>query len=301
MPRMTRRSKSDWQSPARAAFLFMITGPSCWWSPTSTACLHPKTSGIIHSGSDAWVASSINTVLNLSLATRGSPAPTQVQQITSAFYKTRENVSICNDFLHNQIISKGNTWRISRSQARFRDLYFLSSAALSSPCSCFSWMSFCNSTLVSLLWTWSWRVKKETGESKASRDLAVTRTTLRPVWWIFSVNWSTATLEGAQTRTWPGFILARWYTMDADVTVLPVPGGPWIKLRGFCRTDLTAYTWEWFSSGRLGTENLKQEHVLVMKNRYVIPFIQRLCSCTYRFGIWVRRTWGSTSWPKSLW
>lgn len=44
--------------------------------------------------------------------------------------------------------------------------------------------------------------------------------------------------------------------MEAEVTVLPVPGGPWIKLNGFCKTDLTAYTCEWFSSGRLGAENL---------------------------------------------
>ena len=35
----------------------------------------------------------------------------------------------------------------------------------------------------------------------ASLLLAATLTTFRPVWWIFSVNWSTATFEGAHTRT----------------------------------------------------------------------------------------------------
>lgn len=47
------------------------------------------------------------------------------------------------------------------------------------------------------------------GLSSASRDLAVMRTAFRPVEWIFSVSWSTATLDGAQTRTCPGFIFAR--------------------------------------------------------------------------------------------
>ena len=28
------------------------------------------------------------------------------------------------------------------------------------------------------------------------------------------------------SRTWPWPSLASWYTMDAEVTVLPVPGGP---------------------------------------------------------------------------
>lgn len=52
--------------------------------------------------------------------------------------------------------------------------------------------------------------------------------TFRPVRWIFSVSWSTATLLGAHTRIWPPswFIFARWYTTVAAVTVLPVPGGP---------------------------------------------------------------------------
>ena len=49
--------------------------------------------------------------------------------------------------------------------------------------------------------------------------------TLSPVALIFSASWSTATLLGAHTSTCPWSCLARWYTMAADVTVLPVPGG----------------------------------------------------------------------------
>ena len=33
-------------------------------------------------------------------------------------------------------------------------------------------------------------------------------------------------LEGAHTKAGPLFCFTRWYTMVADVTVLPVPGGP---------------------------------------------------------------------------
>jgi hypothetical protein len=51
--------------------------------------------------------------------------------------------------------------------------------------------------------------------------------TLSPVLCIFSVSWSTAILDGAHTNTWPLLCLARWYTTVADVTVLPVPGGPY--------------------------------------------------------------------------
>lgn len=49
----------------------------------SITCLQPRITGIIHSGSVAWVLSSINTERNCILASRGSPAPTHVQQITS--------------------------------------------------------------------------------------------------------------------------------------------------------------------------------------------------------------------------
>jgi len=98
-PSKTRRSKRDWASPARAAFLHIITGPSWQWSPTRTTCkkklftkrtyewvrnssqaniyikqdwqsgwmplqhtcFAPSTNGIRHSGSVAWVDSSIST------------------------------------------------------------------------------------------------------------------------------------------------------------------------------------------------------------------------------------------------
>lgn len=50
--------------------------------------------------------------------------------------------------------------------------------------------------------------------------------TLSPVLWIFSVSWSTAMLDGAHTSTGPLFCFTMWYTTVADVTVLPVPGGP---------------------------------------------------------------------------
>ena len=43
----------------------------------------------------------------------------------------------------------------------------------------------------------------------------------------------------------------------ALVTVFPVPGGPWMRLNGFCSTLFTALICEPFSSGRPGTENLR--------------------------------------------
>lgn len=105
-------------------------------------CFAPRTKGIRHSGSVAWVDSSISTYKknqrmckpqhqhkqgkiyhashvfslrcnstwrNLKFANRGSPAPTQVQQITSAL------------------------WEISLSVARFSALYFFSSLLDNSP------------------------------------------------------------------------------------------------------------------------------------------------------------------------
>ena len=66
-----------------------------------------------------------------------------------------------------------------------------------------------------------------------------------------------------------------WYTMVAEVTVFPVPGGPWIKLSGLDSTLLTAWIWYWFRAGKLGAEYLAGR----------LAF--RRCS------------W--TSWPKILW
>ena len=62
---------------------------------------------------------------------------------------------------------------------------------------------------------------------------------------------------------------------NADVTVLLVPGGPWIRLMGWWGTLLTAYICEWFNFRRPGAEK--------------------------HLGIWVQRTWGSSSCPRSLW
>lgn len=49
-------------------------------------CLAPRTTGTMHSGSVAWVLSSIRIERNCILASLGSPAPTHVQQMTSAFW-----------------------------------------------------------------------------------------------------------------------------------------------------------------------------------------------------------------------
>jgi hypothetical protein len=114
-------------------------------------------------------------------------------------------------------------------------------------------------------------------DSTDSRDRDARRTTFSPVIAIFSVRWSTATLDGAHTSTWDcrhtnstggahrrcaphgdvvadGLlarelqrartwdILARWYTMVAEVTVFPVPGGPWMRDSGRWSTCFTADT-----------------------------------------------------------
>ena len=99
-------------------------------------------------------------------------------------------------------------------------------------------------TYQSMLRIWLCSARNETGDSMASRDLAQRRTTLSPVRWIFSVNWSTAILDGAQTRTEPPLCFTKWYTMVADVTVFPVPGGPWINDNGRWTACFTAYTWK---------------------------------------------------------
>ena len=96
----------------------------------------------------------------------------------------------------------------------------------------------------SMLRIWLCSARNETGDSMASRDLAQRRTTLSPVRWIFSVNWSTAILDGAQTRTEPPLCFTKWYTMVAEVTVFPVPGGPWINDNGRWTACFTAYTWK---------------------------------------------------------
>lgn len=114
----------------------------------------------------------------------------------------------------------------SLSAVRLSARYRFSSADDSSPVSSFSCCSFCSSGMLQNTWQsqrqwqsaacteapeadthlsmfliWLWRARNDTGESMASRLLAQRRTTFRPVWWIFSVSWSTAMLLGAQTST----------------------------------------------------------------------------------------------------
>ena len=100
---------------------------------------------------------------------------------------------------------------------------------------------------LSMFLIWLCKAKWDTGESMASLDLAHRRTTFNPVFSIFSVNWSTAVFEGAQTKIGPPCCFTSWYTIVADVTVFPVPGGPKIKIIqvhiGIIRRTQTFFTW----------------------------------------------------------
>jgi hypothetical protein len=116
--------------------------------------------------------------------------------------------------------------KISRSHRFLKDRYFFMSRSVSSPISSLRRWSFWNSPPAAS-GTITCKHKWSTLLEVASRVLLASRTTLNPVAAIFSVSWSTATLLGAVTRTWPWFCLAKWYTSVADVTVFPVPGGPW--------------------------------------------------------------------------
>lgn len=64
-----------------------------------------------------------------------------------------------------------------------------------------------------MLRVWLCSARKETGESMASLLLAHNLTTLRPVWWIFSVSWSTAMLLGAHTSTGLGRDIGYWINL----------------------------------------------------------------------------------------
>lgn len=57
-------------------------------------CFAPSTTGTMHSGSVACVLSSMRMERNCILARRGSPAPTHVQQITSAFWGTGKGFGV---------------------------------------------------------------------------------------------------------------------------------------------------------------------------------------------------------------
>ena len=50
--------------------------------------------------------------------------------------------------------------------------------------------------------------------------------------------------DGAQTKTLPIRCLAKWYTKVVEVTVLPVPGGPWMRVSGVIKAFLTALIWK---------------------------------------------------------
>lgn len=124
----------------------------------------------------------------------------------------------------NRKITKQNYWSlfnvISPSLVTYQRFYFQKKNQIKSKFQT-------ENTNLSMLRIWLWRARKDTGESMASRLLAASRTTFIPVRCIFSVSWSTAMLDGAQTKTGPPVCFTRWYTMVAEVTVLPVPGGPW--------------------------------------------------------------------------
>mmetsp|Transcript_638 Transcript_638/g.1239 ORF Transcript_638/g.1239 Transcript_638/m.1239 type:complete len:412 (-) Transcript_638:609-1844(-) len=236
IPSAMSRSNKDVVSPALAAFLHMMTGPSWHWSPTITSCFAPKTMGIRASASTACVASSMSTCRKRRFCSRGSPAPTHVQQMTSAACKIS----------------------FSAFMRSVRNLF--SSAACSSPNSAFSSCSFRrfshpDPAVAASSLTMRCRLKWSVSVLVIpSRLLATMRTTFKPERWIFAQSWSTATLLGAHTNTCPTSCLAKWNTRLAEVTVFPVPGGPWIKDRGRCSTSFTAENWLWFSSGRPGTE-----------------------------------------------
>mmetsp|Transcript_21139 Transcript_21139/g.42526 ORF Transcript_21139/g.42526 Transcript_21139/m.42526 type:complete len:276 (+) Transcript_21139:1544-2371(+) len=253
MPRRIRRSNNERDRPARAAFLHMTTGPSWQWSPTMTSCLAPRTMGISASGSVAWVASSTRTWRKRKLASLGSPLPTHVQQITSAFCRMAFSAALCSVFKR--------LWSFAESspEASFRRSSLYSSLLACSA----SWR------------TRRWRDRNSTEEDTASRLFATRRTTLSEVACIFSQSWSTATLLGAHTRTWLWLCWARWYTIVADVTVFPVPGGPWMRLRGLDSTLFTAATWEWLRAGSPGAEMTEGR------------LVRTTCCCTS----WPRMTW----------
>lgn len=120
---------------------------------------------------------------------------------------------------------------------------------------------------------WLWRARKDTGESIASRDLAQRRTTLSPVLCIFSVSWSTAVLDGAHTSTEPPVCFTSWYTMVADVTVFPVPGGPWMRDNGRCKACFRAYCWR--STGNIQSDFfIPSNKPYLLSNNAFIPCLQ---------------------------
>lgn len=72
----------------------------------SFTCLHPTTTGIIHSGSVAWVDSSTKTDLKRNFDKRGSPAPTHVVHITSAFCRKMSVESLLRENKRGKTLGK---------------------------------------------------------------------------------------------------------------------------------------------------------------------------------------------------
>lgn len=99
-------------------------------------CLAPRTTGTMHSGSVAWVLSSIRMDRNCILAKRGSPAPTQVQQITSAFWERepsgRETLGFCRLMTMNGPLSAASKSHVQQERPSHHEQLPLSSASQSS-------------------------------------------------------------------------------------------------------------------------------------------------------------------------
>lgn len=94
--------------------LLCTTGPSYLWSPTKITCLAPFNIGNKHSGSMAYVASSIRTCKNFDPYNLLSADPMHVVHITSAFYNISFSASslilinIASSFPANSPVSSNN-------------------------------------------------------------------------------------------------------------------------------------------------------------------------------------------------
>ena len=86
IPKLTNLSNRLLFNPALAVSLLLTTGPNYLWSPTNITYYEPCNNGNKHSGSIAYVASSINTYSNLNHYILGSLAAIHVVHITSAFF-----------------------------------------------------------------------------------------------------------------------------------------------------------------------------------------------------------------------
>mmetsp|Transcript_4711 Transcript_4711/g.20125 ORF Transcript_4711/g.20125 Transcript_4711/m.20125 type:complete len:436 (+) Transcript_4711:1022-2329(+) len=268
-----RRSNRDWVRPAVDAGLDCTTGPSWQWSPTSTRRRQPSTVGMMASGSVACVASSSSSAQKRIDLSRGSPAPTHVTQTASASSSTARSParsSLPNVRSSASLRLPGSAARRLASEASLSMLVPTRGQSIVSASLC----SASSSTVV----------------PTCSRERASTRTTRTPAAAMREARLSAATLDGAATSTrrrgarscacmrrllaLPPLALllrrrasmaacsASWssrpcrtrcHTIMADVTVLPVPGGPWISVRGCASAVRTAATCGPFSIGMPST------------------------------------------------